>query len=156
MPTRVDHTALKFNQSMIIALLLLAFVLNWVWLVAAVAVVMLVGTIWPQAGLFKLIYARGLKPAGLLKPNVIEDEPQPHLFAQGVGAFVLLAAVGGFALGWAPLGWALTLLVVVLAGVNLFLGFCLGCFFYYQLARRGWRPRLGRWQPVESGATNQQ
>lgn len=156
MHTRVDHTALKVNQAAIIALLLLAFLLDLAWIVLLVGAVMLIGTIWPQAGLFKLVYAKLLKPAGLLKPDVQEDEPQPHLFAQGVGAIVLIVAVAAFALGWAMAGWALTLLVVVLAGINLFLGFCLGCFFYYQMARRGWRPRLGRWQPVESGAGNQQ
>ena len=156
MPTRVDHTALKVNQAAIISLLLLAFLLDLTWIVLFVAAVMLIGTIWPQAGLFKLMYAKLLKPAGLLKPDVQDDEPQPHLFAQGVGAIVLGVAVAAFALGWAMAGWALTLLVVVLAGVNLFLGFCLGCFLYYQMARRGWRPRLGRWQPVESGAGNQQ
>ena len=152
MPTRVDHMALKVNQSLSIALLLGAFLLDWTWLVAFVAVVMAVGTIWPHAGLFKLLYARLLKPAGLLKPDVIEDEPQPHLFAQGVGAVVLGIALLGFAIGWGIFGWALTLLVVVLAGVNLFLGFCLGCFIYYQLARRGWRPQLSHWQPARDQA----
>ncbi len=156
MPTRVDHTALKVNQAAIIALLLLAFLLDLAWIVLFVAAVMLIGTIWPKAGLFKLVYAKLLKPAGLLKPDVQEDEAQPHLFAQGVGAIVLIVAVAAFALGWAMAGWALTLTVVVLAGVNLFLGFCLGCFLYYQMARRGWRPRLGRWQPAESGAGDQQ
>jgi hypothetical protein len=33
------------------------------------------------------------------------------------------------------LGWALAWLVVVLAALNLFLGFCAGCFVYYQLNR---------------------
>ena len=94
MPTRVDHTALKVNQAAIIALLLLAFVLDLSWLVLFVAAVMLIGTIWPKAGLFKLVYATLLRPAGLLKPDVQEDEPQPHLFAQGVGAAVLLIAWG--------------------------------------------------------------
>ena len=149
MPTRVDHTALKVNQTAVIALLLLAFLLDQPWLVLFVAAVMLIGTIWPQAGLFKLVYVRLLKPAGLLKPDVQQDEPQPHLFAQGVGAIVLIVAVVAFAAGLSIVGWALSLIVVVLAGVNLFAGFCLGCFFYYQLARRGWRPQLGRWQPAE-------
>jgi hypothetical protein len=38
--------------------------------------------------------------------------------------------------------------VVSLAAVNLFLGFCAGCFMYYQLARRGLRPNLPTWQPL--------
>ncbi len=149
MPTKIDHAALKVNQTFIIALLLLAFLLDQPWLVLFVATVMLIGTVWPKAGLFKLLYARLLKPTGLLKPDVQIDEPQPHLFAQGVGAIVLAVAVLVFVAGLPVLGWALSLIVVVLAGVNLFAGFCLGCFIYYQLARRGLRPRLARWQSAD-------
>lgn len=146
MQQKVDQTALKFNQASIITLLVLAFLFNQIWLVALVAAVMLIGTWWPGAGLFKLLYARGLKPAGLLKPNVVADEAQPHLFAQGVGGIFLVASLLAFAAGSALIGWVLTGIVIVLAAVNLFLGFCLGCFIYFQLARRGIRVTLPGWQ----------
>ena len=48
--------------------------------------------------------------------------------------------------GAAVAGWVLAWVVVVLAGANLFLGFCLGCFLYYQLARRGFRLDLPVWK----------
>ncbi len=131
---------------MIIALLLAAFLLNWTWLVALTAAVMLIGTIWPAAGLFKLIYARLLKPAGLLRPDVIQDDPAPHLFAQGLGGLVLLAATVALIAGAPLAGWTLAGVVVVLAAVNLFLRFCLGCFIYYQLARRGIHLDLPAWR----------
>lgn len=99
MSTQVDHTALRFNQAVIIALLLAAFLLDWTWLVALTAAVMLIGTIWPAASLFKLIYARLLKPSGLLRPDVIQDDPAPHLFAQGLGGLVLLAATAALIAG---------------------------------------------------------
>lgn len=146
MGTQVDHTALRFNQAMIIALLLAAFLLNWTWLVALTAAVMLIGTIWPAAGLVKLIYARLLRPAGLLRPDVIQDDPAPHLFAQGLGGLVLLAATAALIAGAPLAGWTLAGVVVVLAAVNLFLRFCLGCFIYYQLARRGIRLDLPAWR----------
>lgn len=146
--TRVDQTALKFNQSAIIALLLLAFLMNSIWLVAFVAAVMLVGTIRPDAGLFKLVYAWVLRPAGLLKANVVPDDPQPHLFAQGLGAIVLGAALVAWFLGAHLVTWLLALIVVTLAGINLFAGFCLGCFIYYQLAQHGIHADLPQWQPA--------
>ncbi len=146
MGTQVDHTALRFNQAMIIAFLLAAFLLDWTWLVALTAAVMLVGTIWPAAGLFKLIYARLLRPAGLLQPDVIQDDPAPHLFAQGLGGLVLLAAIAALVAGAPLIGWALAGVVIALAAVNLFLRFCLGCFIYYQLARRGIRLDLPAWR----------
>ncbi|GIV79506.1 DUF4395 domain-containing protein [Litorilinea aerophila] len=146
MARKVDHTALRFNQACIITLLVLAFLLDQVWLVALVGAIMLVGTLWPRAGLFKLIYSRLLKPAGLLKPHLVEDEPQPHLFAQGVGALFLLASTLALVSQAAVLGWLLAGIVVVLAAVNLFLHFCLGCFIYYQLARRGIHIELAAWR----------
>jgi len=146
MSTQVDHTALRFNQAVIIALLLAAFLLDWTWLVALTAAVMLIGTIWPAASLFKLIYARLLKPSGLLRPDVIQDDPAPHLFAQGLGGLVLLAATAALIAGAPLAGWTLAGIVVVLAAVNLFLRFCLGCFIYYQLARRGIRLDLPAWR----------
>ena len=148
MKTKVDHTALKFNQACIIVLLVLAFLLNQVWLVALVGAVMLVGTLWPRAGLFKLFYQLVLMPLGVLQPEVIPDEPQPHLFAQGLGGIVLAAGVLAFLAGSAVAGWLLAGIVALLASINLFLHFCLGCFIYYQLARRGIHLDLPVWRGV--------
>lgn len=148
----VDHTALRFNQAAIIALLILSFLADWPWLVTAVGLIMLVGTIWPGAGLFKLIYVHVMRPAGLLKPDPQPDEPEPHLFAQGVGGLFLMAATIGFGLNAAVLGWMLAAVVVVLAAINLFWGFCLGCFFYYQLARLGVRAELPWWRGSQGRA----
>ena len=134
---KVDQTALRVNQGFIIGSLLVAFVTNSVWLVGLVGLLMVVGTIWPQAALFKWLYKVFLLPAGLLKSDVIDDNPEPHRFAQGFGGVVVALALLTLLLGYAVLGWALTWLVIVLAGLNLFLGFCAGCFVYYQLARLG-------------------
>jgi molybdopterin converting factor small subunit len=136
-PRRVDQSALRVNQAFIIGLLLLAYVLDAVWLVAFVAAVMLAGTAVPRLQLFKHVYQYILKPAGLVKPDVITDNPEPHRFAQGFGGVVLVAAVLALMSGLSPVGWALTGLVVILAALNLFLGFCAGCFVYYQLNRLG-------------------
>lgn len=134
---RVDHSALRTNQAFIIGLLILAFVVN-VWpLVAFVAAVMLIGTAVPSAGLFKAVYFAGLKPAGLLKPDVKIDHPEPHLFAQGVGGGVLTLATIAFLAGAAQVGWALSWLVIALAALNLFAGICVGCLMYYALHRLG-------------------
>jgi hypothetical protein len=143
---QVDQTALRFNQAAIIVLLSLAFLFDQVWLVAFVAAVMLVGTLWPKAALFKLTYRYVLRPTGLLRPNMIVDDAAQHLFAQGLGAMVLILAVIAFVLGASVLGWVLAGVVVALAAVNLFLHFCLGCFLYYQLSKRGLRPDLPAWK----------
>lgn len=137
MERKVDQSALKVNQAFIIGLLLLAFVLDSVWLVAFVGGVMLLGTAVPGLALFKRIYQHLLQPVGLVKPHVISDNPEPHRFAQGFGGVVVALAALALLTGLPALGWALSGLVVALAALNLFLGFCAGCFVYYQLNRLG-------------------
>ena len=134
---KVDQSALRVNQAFIIGLLILAFVLDNVWLVAFVGAVMLLGTAVPSLSLFKRIYQHGLRPAGIVKPDVVADNPEPHRFAQGLGGVVVAGSVAALLGGQAVLGWTLAWVVVALAALNLFLGFCAGCFVYYQLNRLG-------------------
>lgn len=134
---QLDRSALKVNQAAIVALVGVAFVLDWPALVAAVGAVLLAGTIYPPAALFQQLYRQVLRPAGLVRPRVEPDDPAPHRFAQGLGGSVLAVASVLFWLGVPTVGWALALLVVVLAGVNLVFDFCAGCFLYYQLGRAG-------------------
>ncbi len=133
----VDHSALRVNQAFIIGLSLLAFVLNSPAIAAFVAAVMLVGTAWPKLALFQAFYRGVLKPFGVVKPDIIEDNPEPHRFAQGLGGTVLVLGLLAQLLGQPVLGWALVWLVIALAALNLFLGFCAGCFVYYQFNRLG-------------------
>ncbi len=131
----VDHSAIRTNQATIIALLLIAFILNISWLVAVVALVMLIGTFLRRPGFAMVLYARLLKPLGWVRPDVLKDNPEPHLFAQGFGGLVLVISTLGFLLGSAALGWVLAWLVIALAALNLFGGFCVGCAVYYWLHR---------------------
>lgn len=132
----VDHGALKSNQLIIITLSLLAFVLNSAPLVAGTALVMAAGTFMGKPG-FHPVYSRILLPLGLLKPEVLPDNPSPHRFAQGFGGIVLLTGAITLFSGAQLVGWALVWLVIFLAAINAFAGFCAGCFLYYQLGRLG-------------------
>ncbi len=132
--TSVDHSALRTNQVAIIVLLLLAFILDAPVLVALTALVMLAGTALRRPG-FLPVYAQLLKPRGWVKPEVLQDNPEPHRFAQGFGGVVLVAATLAFLFGAGALGWALSWLVIALASLNLFAGFCVGCAVYYWLNR---------------------
>jgi len=134
---KVDHSALRTNQAFIIGLLVIAFVLDAKWLVTFVAAVMLVGTVLPKAALFKAVYWFVLGPLHLVRPDVKADNPEPHLFAQGVGGAMLVAATLAFWLGASGLGWALSWIVIALAALNLFAGICVGCLMYYWLNRLG-------------------
>ena len=131
---KVDHSALRVNQAMIIGLSLIAFVLNFPWLAAVVLLFMAYGTVRRQPG-FRFVYTGLLKPRGWVKPDVINDNPEPHVFAQGFGAVVLGIGVVALFAGAPILGWALVWLVIALAALNLFVGFCAGCAVYYWLGK---------------------
>src|SRR5512139_2184995 len=116
---KVDHSALRTNQAFIIGLLIVAFVLDAKWLVAFVAAVMLMGTFFPKIAVFKAVYWYILKPSKIARPDVRTDNPEPHLFAQGVGGVFLLAATLTFIANAPVMGWALSWIVVALAALNL-------------------------------------
>lgn len=131
---KVDHAALRTNQAMIIGLGVLAFILDQAWLVVFVALVMAAGT-WVKKPGFGFIHRRLLLPLNLAKKDVLADNPEPHRFAQGFGAVVLSFGALALFLGNTPVGWVLVWMVIVLAGLNLFAGFCVGCALYYWLNR---------------------
>ncbi len=133
----VDHSALRTNQVFIIGFLLVAFITNLQWLVLFVAAVMLIGTVLPNVALFKAVYLYILKPHGIVKPDPRPDNPEPHLFAQGVGGVFLAAATIAFVFNAAIVGWALTWVVIALALLNVLAGICVGCMMYYWFNRLG-------------------
>jgi hypothetical protein len=137
----VDHSALKVNQTGIVATVLIAFVVSAFWrpalvLIPLLAIALLLGTFVPSLAPFKQLYLRVLKPAGAVKPRPVEDRPEPHNFAQGLGG-VFLAVASAFLIPLPVIGLALALLVATLAFVNLAFGYCLGCQIFFQLERRG-------------------
>lgn len=131
---KVDHGALKANQIVIIVLNIVAYIFNLPWLAALVAVVMLIGSIVGLPG-FVLVYRGVFKPLGLVKPEVLLDNPEPHRFAQGFGGVVMAIGLISIFTGFTTLGWGLVWLVIALAALNAFAGFCAGCFVYYWLTR---------------------
>ena len=139
--TVVDHSALKVNQTGIVATVLVAFIGGVVFqpllvLIPLLAIVLLLGTFAPQLALFKQVYFKVLKPRRIVQPRPVLDRPEPHNFAQGLGG-VFLAIASLFLLPVPVVGLALSLLVAVLAFVNLAFGYCVGCQIFYQLERRG-------------------
>ena len=134
---RVDQNALRSHQAILIIVLLLAYVLDLYLLVAFAAAVMIIGALYPPARLFVLIYKHILKPTGLIQPDIITDNPEPHRFSMMLGALFLTISTIALLADVTGLGWVFMFIVVVLAAINLFLGFCVGCFMYYQLNKLG-------------------
>lgn len=133
---KLDKTSLKFNQGCIVVFTGSAFLLNTYWLVAFVGVVLLLDTIIPGTGLFKLTYKNIIKPLKILRPQISEESRVPHQFAQGLGgSFLILSFILLQYLGFSIIGWAVSFIVIAFAFVNLTLDFCAGCFIYFQIQK---------------------
>lgn len=132
---RLDANALKFGNGATIVLLLVAFILGAPLLVLFVAVAQLLGGLALPFAPYRLAYQQ-LVSNGIFSPRVVIDNAEPHRFAMLVGA--LFNGVGGLLLlAGAGAGWALVWIVIVLANLNFWLNFCVGCLMYYQLNRLG-------------------
>lgn len=133
----VDQNGLKTGQALTIILLVLGFVLNsWV-LVAFVGIAQLLGGLGLTFAPYRLIYLYLVKPAGIIKPRIEADNPQPHRFAMLVGAVFNGAATIALLANVVVVGWTLVWIVIALANLNFWLNFCLGCWMYYQFNRLG-------------------
>ncbi|HYT27576.1 MAG TPA: DUF4395 domain-containing protein [Ktedonobacteraceae bacterium] len=141
---RVDTHLAKFSQASTVVLAGLAFVFNQPIIVLIAAIVMTLAALFPTTvSPYRLLYRGIVLPLGLWKPRVVEDDPAPHRFAQGVGAvFLIVATLVLFLTKATVVGWTLDLIVFVLAAINLTVGFCAGCFVYYHLGRWGMLPRV--------------
>src|SRR5260370_42693255 len=122
--------------TVLVAVIGSAFVGPLILLIPLLAIVLLLGTFVPRLALFKQLYFRVLKPSGIVKPRPVQDRPEPHNFAQGLGG-VFLAVASGFLVPVPVIGLALALIVAVLAFVNLAFGYCLGCQIFFPLEPRG-------------------
>jgi hypothetical protein len=131
---KVDHSALKTNQITIILLNTLGFIFDRPELALVVTVAMGLGTVLKVPG-FGFLYKYALKPWGWMKPDVVDDNPEPHRFAQFLGVIFMAAGSTALFTGAVGLGWGLVWLVSVLAALNAFGGFCVGCAIYYWLGQ---------------------
>jgi len=137
-PARTDLNALKFNQLTVVALTTLALLGGWSWLTGLLGAAMLLGALRPDLSPLRAAY-RLLGPRLGLKPNVVDETPEAHHFAQGVGGVFLLASALGGAAGLSVLSTGLGVAVIGLALLNLSTRICVGCLMYFQ-----WR-RLSYW-----------
>lgn len=140
---RIDTHLGKFSQGCTVFLTAIAFLFNVPVLILITALLLLLSALVPNISPYRLLYRYLVLPSGLLKPRLVEDDPAPHRFAQGIGAaFLFIASIFLFLTHATALGWAFDLIVFVLSGINLTVGFCAGCFVYYHLGRLGLLPKV--------------
>ncbi|MGJ3239709.1 MAG: DUF4395 domain-containing protein [Anaerolineae bacterium] len=134
---QIDQNGLKTGQALTIILLIAGFIFNSWILVLFVAFAQLLGGLGVAYAPYRLIYQHIIRANNWVPARIEADNPQPHRFAMLVGAvfngFATLALLTNLAL----VGWLLVWIVIVLANLNFWLNFCLGCWMYYQFNRLG-------------------
>ncbi|MFW8625968.1 DUF4395 domain-containing protein [Deinococcus sp. ME38] len=141
-PARTDLSALKFNQLSVVFVTLLAVILTLPALTLILGAAMLLGAVRPDLSPMRAAY-RLLGPALGLKPEVVDEDPRAHHFAQGVGGTFLLASAAFTLVGLPVAGALLGVVVIALAVLNLTEKICVGCIMYFQFRRLRYR-LLGR------------
>lgn len=138
MAAQVDHAEIKLGQILTMVMAIAAFALSDArWLIALGAIFLVTGTARPLSP-FVLLYRHVVRPLGIMHSDYRLDNIQPHAFGQIIGALTAALALALLHSGHAIAGWAV---VGILTGLTLvsYLGWCIGCFMYYQLNRLGLR-----------------
>lgn len=146
MPTvPFDRSVLKVNQMILMVVIVVAYVVGFgypaiAWVLPFLALMMLAAVASPSLNVPRLLYARVLRPSGIVKPRIVQEDPAPHRFAQLVGGVFLAAASVFVATGLLLVAWVLAWIVVALAFLNFAFNICVGCIVYAQLVRIGLLP----------------
>ena len=134
-PTPIDPRGPRCNQAVLAVALLVGFVLDLRWVPAVFAVVLFLGAAFgPRYGPVLRFYAVVIRPR--LAPPAEMEDPRPPRFAATVGVVFLTASTVAMLAGASAAGWALALVVAVLAALAAATGICVGCEAYVVVARR--------------------
>lgn len=136
MPMQVDHAEIKLGQILTMLMSVAAFVFKEPEYLIVLGGIFLVTAMYRSLSPFVIVYRYVAKPLGLMRSDYRLDNLQPHAFGQLIGAITVGFAVTLLHMGYGTAGWSL---VWILFGLTLisYLGWCIGCYLYYQLYRLG-------------------
>jgi hypothetical protein len=144
---QVDQNELRVNATLVVTVLVTAFIVNRWELVAFQAGALFLTALHLSLGPYVALYRHILRPAGIVKPDLRVDNPEPHRFAAMFGTIVASSATYLLATGRSVAGWAMAWLLITLAAAGL-AGWCAGCFTYYMMNRLGLR-RVFKHAPIQ-------
>jgi hypothetical protein len=128
----IDERAPRFNQSVVALVTALAVLTGAWWLAGLMGLQLAVGlTFGRRFCLTCVLYFEVVQP--IVGEGEIEDARPPR-FANILGATFLLGSAGAHLIGWSAVGWALIVMVALLATLAAVTGFCMGCTVYRVVA----------------------
>jgi len=132
--TIIDARGPRFGAVITTVVLAAALATNNVWVIVAQGIVFAIGAIkGPQFTPYAFIYKSFVKPR--LKGEFVGEDVRPPQFAQTVGLFFALAAIGGSLFGVNAIFTVAVAFALGAAFLNAAFNFCLGCEIYLLLLR---------------------
>jgi hypothetical protein len=140
-----DRSVLKVNQTILMVTIAVGYVVGLAypgvsWILPVLAVMMLAAVASPSLNVPRILYTQVLRPSGIVKPRIVQEDPAPHRFAQLVGGVFLTAASVFVITDLLLAAWVLAWIVAALAFLNFAFNICVGCIMYAQLVRIGVLP----------------
>ncbi|HEY6470655.1 MAG TPA: DUF4395 domain-containing protein [Candidatus Dormibacteraeota bacterium] len=140
-----DRSVLKVNQMILMVTIVVSYVIGLAypgvaWILPVLAVMMLAAVASPSLNVPRILYTQVLRPSGIVKPRIVQEDPAPHRFAQLVGGVFLTVATIFVITDLLLVAWALAWIVAALAFLNFAFNICVGCIMYAQLVRIGVLP----------------
>jgi hypothetical protein len=140
-----DRSVLKVNQMILMVAIVLGYVIGLAypgiaWILPVLAVMMLAAVASPSLNIPRILYTQVLRPSGIVKPRIVQEDPAPHRFAQLLGGVFLAAASIFVITDLLLVAWVLAWIVAALAFLNFAFNICVGCIMYAQLVRMGLLP----------------
>ena len=133
-PTLVNERAARLVAGVVAASLAASIALGQRWIVPVIAVGFLLRVAWgPKVS--PLARAAVALAGRLGEPKLVAGAPKR--FAQGIGAVCTIAATALHAVGATVAAHAVVGVVVVCAGLEASIAFCLGCWMFAQMQRAG-------------------
>lgn len=136
MAIQVDHAEIKLGQIFTVLVSAAALIFRepaWLLLLGGI---FLITALYRPLSPFVLIYRHFIRPLRIMHSDYRLDNIQAHAFGQVVGAITVVIAIALLQLGYSTAGWVIVGILAGLTSVS-YLGWCIGCFFYYQLNRLG-------------------
>jgi hypothetical protein len=139
-PDPVNEKAARTVAAVVAAACALILLSGWYWLLVPVAYGFVARVFTgPRLSPLGALAQKVIAPRYLGRPKLVAGRPKR--FAQGIGAVVTTtAAVAALALGWIGLANVLLGMMVLFAGLEAAVGFCVGCRIFALLVRAGLLP----------------
>ena len=138
MSNYVDHAEIKLGQLIAIAISVYALLWQDVQALYVLMLLFLLGGTIRQISPVSLVYRGVVSPLNIMRSDYRLDNIQPHKFGQLVGVLTVALALALIELEYSQVGWLIVGVLILLTLVS-YIGWCIGCFMYYQLNRLGLR-----------------